>query len=158
MSGYETLVDYSITNGEEVTSSADGCGELAPTRTGDPEYCRRFLRYPDDVLYHFLDDHRRHVYGRICKEYDGLFESGKSDSRFCSRRCQRASKYVSLQDKADVESMLAAGCSYKEIGERYGASESIAASYVNAVIRHVSKEEARKQAWSAKRSETNSCT
>lgn len=154
LAGYETLVDYSITNGE-VTSSADGCVVLASTRTGDPEYYRRFLRYPDDVLYHFLDDHRRHVYGRICKECDGLFESGKPDSRFCSRRCQRASKHVSLSDKADVESMLAAGCSYKEIGERYGASESIASSYVNAVIRHVSNEEARKQTQDAKRSETN---
>lgn len=112
LTGYETLVDYSITNGEVTSSADDG-------------------------------------------ECDGLFESGKSDSGFCSRRCQRASKYVSLSDKTDVESMLAAGCSYKEIGERYGASESIAASYVNAVVMHVSNEEARKQAWSAKRSETN---
>lgn len=150
---YETLVDYSRVTGSARRPS--GSSEAASTRTGEPECRRKFLRYPDDVLYHRLDERRRHVYGRICEECDVLFESRQPASRFCSRRCQRASRRIVLADKADVEAMLEAGCSFREIGARYDASETIAASYVNAVIRHVDNEEACRGTRDAQRSETN---
>lgn len=133
VSGYGRAVCYSKkVGGLRHSSPYDGLSVSSPWNLR-PSSSDRFLRYPDDTLFHWYADSRHH-YGRVCAECGETFESVRPDDLCCSLRCKHLSQQFKPEDRLAIEAMLSDGESALSIGRRFGVSEHAVYSYVKHVL------------------------